>query len=196
MAVVKFRGRGTFSGRRRSNATIAPPDPFIMPRAPITFTEGPLATPVEGFPGSAGELKQLLEKLPALVSALGFTAPPPAGQPSKVAGYYAAFALRLASEFVPGFRNACFPIPFAAKKSKHGKTAADEKTALMYFDVIRKLTKTDREAWAAYAANVLDSRLKSPHMRDERNKIGRNLEIRMSPLVAARRQKAKAGRPQ
>jgi hypothetical protein len=195
MAAIKFRGRGTFSGRRRPNATIAPPDPFIMPRAPITFTEGPLATPVEGFPGSAGELKQLLEKLSALFSALGFPAPPLA-EPSKMAGYYAAFALRLASEFVPGFRNAHFPIPVAAKKGKHGKTAADEKTALIYFDAIRKFTKTDREAWAKYAETVLDSRLKSPLMKDERNKIGRNLEIRMSPLVAARRQKAKAGRLQ
>ena len=155
--------------------------------------------PVVGIPGSADELSQLMEKLPALCRALGM--PPPAeaaGPPSESAGYYCALAIRLAIEFIPGFRNSFSPIPAPAKRGKHGKTQDDEKYALQVFDVIRRLpgVKTDREAWAVYAECLLDPNLTNPSQRAERDKIGRNLEIRMSPLVAARRQKAKAGRTQ
>jgi len=214
-------GKRKDDNRRGANMRIVPEitNPYIVERAPRTFTDGPLATPIAGdlawlsILASQGEfdaghlewekraIVARLDKLPLLCKELGLLPPLSFDEPG-AAIYYAMMAVQIAKEFVPGFRTVLEPFPRKIEKGRHGKTRKDEKWALGWFWLIRDLPlpdgrrMTDREAWAIYAETVLNKSLadKNREARAERARIARNLDIRMSPLVAAQRQQKKAGR--
>ena len=206
---------GTRSRPRRPNMSIARRNPYVRERAARTFADGPLATPIEGdmtflslnpalnyqaakTKWDADIFMQSIDKLPLLCKALGIPAPPKRFDHPDATIKWAVVAILIAQEYVPGFRSVLDPFPRQGKKSRHGKSREDEKYALEWFWLIRNNVKTDREAWATYAEIALDKSLASPNRtaRQERDRIARNLEIRMSPLVSAQRQQKKAGRPQ
>jgi hypothetical protein len=203
---------GTREKKRQPNMPLAPAgkNPHVHEREPRTFTDGPLATPIEGdmsflslgtpeasLKAAAARWRaqvfvQSLEKLPLLCEALGLPAPPKFDEPN-AAGQLLVLAILIAEEFVPGFRTVLDPFPRRNKKGRHGKTFEDEKYALACFWFIRSFTTTDRAAWAKYAETFLDKGLSSASRRADRERVARNLEIRMSPLVSAQRQQRNAG---
>jgi hypothetical protein len=214
-------GKRKDDNRRGANMRITPEitNPYIVERAPRTFTDGPLATPIAGDLGwlslftqpaefDAGHLEwekraivARLDKLPLLCKELGLLPPTSFDEPG-AAILYAMMAVQIAREFVPGFRTVLEPFPRKNEKGRHGKTREDEKWALGWFWAIRDWCRpsgkrmTDREAWAIYAETVLDKSLagKSREARAERARVSLNLHMKMAHLVAAQRQQKKAGR--